>query len=219
MKKTISIFIALVIIFNIVPFNAFAFETAKGTNEDLVALGCQVFPEYADRIISSQNASTFDVSTRQNLRIAFQETRNISENSQLTYIELTNGEVLFANSHYTVVPDLTYQESGTGGVNVYKYDFKITRLSSIGEFNLNNFTYRVYPSAYDTIISKGSLDYRACTPTQLYYDSQETASIPARLAYRIMFEFGNSGEHTFQCDFFIRIRNNNLSYEIVDYEA
>lgn len=220
MKKILSVLFACLLIISLLPTRTFAADVKNPTIESLINLGCETFPEYSEKIIASSSIKASRSTSDEKLRIVVQETRSISDNQELTYIELSNREVLLANNHYTVDADQTSQETGTSGVVTYTYNFSITRLSSAGTFALNNFRYKIYPNNYDSIVSPGIVSTNpGCTATRDVYTQYETASKPAQVSYGMVFVLGQSGTDAFQGDFIIKVQNNRMSYSVVDYEA
>lgn len=58
MKKITAFLLALIILANNLPVNGFAARTNTTEHDDLIALACEIFPEFASDILYAENAQT-----------------------------------------------------------------------------------------------------------------------------------------------------------------
>lgn len=84
MKKLISVCLSLVILFTLFPINGFAAENTQSEYDQLIALACDVFPEYATAIHNSVNTPYINSRSIGNPTVISQETRRLSDTEALT---------------------------------------------------------------------------------------------------------------------------------------
>ena len=110
MKKSISTVVALILILSMIPLRVFASDLSDSENDELIALACDIFPEYAykiqnppslDQLFSATSARSID----DGFKIVLRETRNVSDSRQITYQEYANGAYSLTSltTAYTIV--------------------------------------------------------------------------------------------------------------------
>lgn len=184
MRKLISIVLTILILLTM-PLNAFAAEnTSTRIHDELIQLGCDVFPEYAAKILNynyeGKSNSTF--SSKNDLII--QETRNITDNATLTYSEFSNNLVVLTNVTYSksVIGHSSEWISGT----LYRFNcgVRVTCNYSSNVFVASNIIYEDSNETYATITSTGELsDSTADSSAFWTCEPNETAYSPAYTSY------------------------------------
>ena len=138
MKKLISVCLALVLLLTTIPFSAFAVDETASESAEIVALACEVFPEYADRINNTPHHSAMARTVEPKTIIA-DETRFAGDSSYLNYKEYSDGTIL-----------LTQVRNNDG--DDFKYDLTTNSYSTGAGATTANITVKAY---YDGTYSAG----------------------------------------------------------------
>lgn len=174
MKKLISLCLAVIMIFAILPVSAFAAESDNFESYDYqVALAKQVFPEYRDKL-EGKGVATYASMPGTKPCIAVRETRPVDGNTSMTYTEYDNGLVTLGTARFQKEAD--YEVTGEKVYSSYtEYTADIVATVVEGPiFNATGVKYRIYPSAYDKVMSAGSYSIKGYTSDQFTVTRRET---------------------------------------------
>lgn len=121
MKKLISICLALVMLLTAFPLNAFAAENTESEYDQLMALACEVFPEYASTITAAYSDSLSRARSSADYSVVHSETRNVSDNESMTLALLASGDVFLIDNQTTTtsisIPSQSTTDISNVGVN------------------------------------------------------------------------------------------------------
>lgn len=159
MKKVLSLTLALIMLLTTFPVYAMAAETGPSDDTDLIALACEVFPEYATLIQQSSRSNAATYSSRSSRDIVFSETRAVNENEQLMITQFSSGEVVIVDQ-VTVSATLEKTDSyasyvGTDIIGYASFDVESTFYS--GTFSLNNVGFIISQSGSGTFRNHGTV--------------------------------------------------------------
>lgn len=223
MKKVLSVFLVATIILTTLPFNVMATEVSSSSHDELIALACEVFPEYTSSILG-ENISAYNLPQYDENEVIFSETRNISETEKLTYTQFASGRGIIISEESTAIEleeTGSSQSSFAGGVD-YTVSYKITPSNDPdddfpGVFTIDNFKYRIIYSTYDLITSPGTANVNNenfCHKSLLTSVYQETPTTDAEISYRLTFlpyrAFGVVNSDAFSVDFTLRVSSDFL---------
>lgn len=176
MKKLFSLFLAVIMIFAILPVSAFADGDSFESYDYQVALAKQIFPEYRDKLEGKSvtaNAGQPRACAEKPI-ITVRETRPVDGNTDMTYTEYDNGLVTLStarfqkNAEYEVTDEKVYS-------SYTEYTADIVAIVVEGPiFNATGVKYRIYPSAYDKVMSAGSYSIKGYTSDQFTVTRRET---------------------------------------------
>ena len=94
MKKFISLCLAILMIFALLPVSAFAESDSFESYDYQIALAKQIFPEYRDKLEGKTSAYASKPRTRsEEIHVAIQKTRPVDDDTVMTYTEYDNGLV------------------------------------------------------------------------------------------------------------------------------
>lgn len=197
MRKLISVVMATLILFTM-PLNAFAAEDhSTYTHEELIQLGCDVFPEYADKILHS-NCNGSSISTFSNRKeLLFEETRKVSEDVVLTYTEYSNNMVFLTSAtYYSNKIDHT-MEWVSGTLYRYNVGLQATSNSSSDVFLASNITFQESNETHATITSRGELSDSSTSDNEFSsWRQNETNSLSAYTSYNATFHLNDGSNET-----------------------
>ena len=198
MKRFLSILVAVVMLLTTVPFAAMAATDEADEHDRLIALACEVFPEYASDI-RNENASidTYSYSNEPD-SIVYQYTRPVSDTETLTIAKTARGQVVVVEADdpmrltYTLAP--VNSSSGITGT----VSFTITSTQGSGTFKLSNIGFKIFYNSSDYFTSYGtvsidngyytiSANRSSATSIRINYDMSFVAPNPA---YNLLFKFG-----------------------------
>lgn len=202
MKKYLSVILSIVLIFTVLPNSVYAENplttntcVERMTKDDVVALACEAFPEYAADIrdgytLSNSGTSTYGLSRE---TVEVNETRALSDTKSVTYQKLSNGVELLsvADISVTTSVDWNYESASEGVVSShYDVDLIVTCNVSEGYVVIGDIEYTIMHSDYDSISSAGAVNGDMVDADGSLYslNRYETASGPARATYLLIFE-------------------------------
>lgn len=207
MKKLLSACFAVILILTMLPLNAMAAEESTSEYDELMALACEVFPEYASAIRGA-NTNTYALSrSTDNDEVVFSETRSISDTESLNLTQLASGNVIVLVSKSQDSVSITVPSSSTSDITTVGVagtaSFKVAATAASGyTFVLSNvsFTIYYYGSCYFT-------NYGSVTQSSVYsYTLKKQSS--SEIIYGINF----TAQHFTQLDLYF---SNNQLYAVV----
>lgn len=198
MKRFLSILVAVVMLLTTVPFAAMAATDEADEHDRLIALACEVFPEYASDI-RNENASidTYSYSNEPD-SIVYQYTRPVSDTETLTIAKTARGQVVVVEAddpmRLTYTLDPVNSSSGITGT----VSFTITSTQGSGTFKLSNIGFRIFYNSNDYFTSYGtesvSHGYYTVRPNRTSATSTRInyaiSFIAPNTAYSLYFQFG-----------------------------
>lgn len=217
MKRVLSILLAAVLLFTVMPFAVFADESDISEHDELVAKACETFPEYSDKISGHLTPSQVQIQSvsGHSSDIVHSESRYVSDNEVLTYTEYDSGIVTLSEARFNA--SFTTDSTDVSGSITYVTATLRGTVSNYGCDNVfiaENFVFAIYAHSYDRIISLGNyyVTNGGGIQTAGMAPQIETASYPATAYYRtILYTYGRAfnGMYTFQ------LRNGvpSVSYE------
>lgn len=138
MKKYISFFLCVVLLFGALPFQVSAAENTS-THDELIALACEAFPEYAD-ILRNPPVAVYAHSSED--KVIFRETRDISDNHNVSIAIYQSGLSVVSDSIYDVkVTDSSGNADGSNYLGTASY--RVTCPGLGGAFELSNVKYKI----------------------------------------------------------------------------
>lgn len=94
MKKYLCTVLAAIMIFTLFPLNGFAAENTPSEYDEVIALACEVFPEYASAIRGECINTNSRTRSSTNDEVVFHETRSISDTESISLSQLASGNVI-----------------------------------------------------------------------------------------------------------------------------
>lgn len=188
MKKLVGLLLVVVMAFGFIPMQANAAQNEKCSGqEELIAVACEAFPEYRDKIISRRGIEGHGRSPDATRELVVTETRYISDNEAIVYSEYSDGLILLTDYTYRYSTTINSQTQ-EGSRTLYDVTIRATSADVANAyFELRNVQFTIYGTAYDRITSVGTYTeygycdvHTRCTPV-LY----ETASTKANIVYRL----------------------------------
>lgn len=217
MKKLISLCLAVIMIFAILPVSAFAAESDNFESYDYqVALAKQVFPEYRDKLEGKSvtaNAGQPRACAEKPI-IAVRETRPVDDDTTMTYTEYDNGLVTLGTARFQKEAD--YEVTGEKAYSSYtEYTAKIVASVLDGpNFTATGVKYRIYPSAYDKVMSVGSYSIPSYSSSQFTVTRRETEKAGTTGFAYASYEFPCPvGISNYGGQVLFKVQNNNASVE------
>ena len=138
MKKYISFFLCVVLLFGALPFQVSAAENTS-THDELIALACEAFQEYAD-ILRNPPVAVYAHSSED--KVIFRETRDISDNHNVSIAIYQSGLSVVSDSIYDVkVTDSSGNADGSNYLGTASY--RVTCPGLGGAFELSNVKYKI----------------------------------------------------------------------------
>lgn len=190
MKKTLSMFLAAVLLFTMLPFNVLAEEDYYSlTREEHLALACEIFPEYADSILGRNTLSTtYSRSVKRDIVVC--ETRDVSEQDKMTYVQYSDGSTLVASSRVQeFTPSMTIVDISGSGSSSYTVDLRVSSYSSSQEFIVKSVKFQLNYNGYDCITNAGNISHSTTINNGAYIaKAWENASGPAYIVYSAEFQ-------------------------------
>lgn len=178
MKKTISILTAVMLILSAyLPMQVSATESNFTDHDQILTVAREVFPEYADKLCedgsSLKNAARSVVTE---IYPVIQETRQVDEQTTMTYTEHNNGIVTLGTLRFSTAPSMITEEyESSGTFERYTVTLIGTVVEGNGDFVANNVVYGIYKTTFDRIIDTGS--YFFDKDLDHIKDSNETTEI------------------------------------------
>lgn len=214
MKKFVLYLIVFVLLLsNLLPFQTFAAAIDNSIHSQHIALGKEIFPEYADKL--DENANTqrrIQNSETSELIIVNQKTRPVDRNTTMTYTEYNNGIVTLGTARFSTNEEINVEDTVYYG-SYTQYTVEI--VASVVEgptFTATGVKYRIYPNAYDQVIDIGSYSIPGYTADQFdtFLRSNETASLFACASYDFPCPVGLS---SYSGEVILKVQRNNATVE------
>lgn len=177
MKKLISICLSLVMLFSLFPIDAFAAENTQSEYDQLIALACEVFPEYASAI-RCENICTYTMPRSSNpMEVIYRETREISDTESMSIALLSGGNAIVIYNNFATTT-YTSNTSDIGSVGVSgTASFKVSMNNAY--FKLNNVEFTIYETGGDYFTDFGTVD--ECT----FYSYEDITLTSTHIEYSI----------------------------------
>lgn len=223
MKKTLSFVLALLILVTAFPFQSFASESDDLDREELIRHACEIFPEYADKILGYAVATHATQTSSEERSVVTSLTRDYSDNQTVAYTEYSDGVILLAEHEYNYTHDVTNLDKTTMSA-AYTVNITATCVSSAGQecngwFSLKGLKFTLISSSYDMITSTGTATFKGdCTAVNTTPFSpimSETANGPAMLRYYLTFRFSVKDTDFLTSTLEVKVGGN--SYKISHY--
>lgn len=193
MRKYLAMLLAAVMLLTMMPLGAAAAETDTSERDELIALACEVFPEYTNKIKNKSIGANLLSRTSGQRELVATETRSVPDGETLIYSEYSDGVVLL--TEYDFGKEVTYVDRQTGaGITTTTVNIKATCSGTSGYFQLTNVVYTLVSSSYDMINDTGSASTTGnCSITKAYSPVlNETASGNAKLVYSLQFRLSSA---------------------------
>ncbi|MDO5401128.1 MAG: hypothetical protein Q4F17_09130 [Eubacteriales bacterium] len=226
MRKILSFALALVLIMTMLPMCVLAAEDAPNERAELIALACEVFPEYAPMILGDISPFSAYCNPNGPADVVYQETRSISNTEEITLARYSNGATIIIEqseiSSHDIIETSANEKVVTNGV-AYTLSYKIAATSDFVEYYpgvlyISNFKATVYDSGYDKINSYGTISVNNSSYCTRYpvvvYSLQETASNAASVHYPFQFHSPGNSSGTFPGSLAITVRNNEITVSL-----
>ena len=187
MKKIMSLLLVFVMVLVIAPVPAHAASsTEKDIRSEVLETACDVFPEYADKIMAQapMTANARSASTTRDLVVS--ESRTASDNRVIVYSEYSDGLVLLADYGYRYTT--TFNDNTIDGNKTY-VDLTVRAFANYfyGYFEMRNVQITIFGPSYDKITNVGTT--YATGDCEMYeLETQilnETASTKATIQYEL----------------------------------
>lgn len=195
MKRLMSFLLVLAVIFVVAPMPVSASQGEKlSGQEELIALACETFPQYENKILSRRGYADNARSIASNRSLVITETKNISDNELVVYSEYSDGMILlsYAQYRYTTTTNSLEQE---GSRTLWNVTVRATSVDVTGAyFELRNVQFTVYATTYDRITNVGTYtEYGRCMMhTQATPVLNETASTKANIVCCLSWNLNDS---------------------------
>ncbi|MBS5667478.1 MAG: hypothetical protein KHX05_07280 [Firmicutes bacterium] len=208
MKRVLSILLAAVLLFTVMPFAVFADESEASERDRLVAQACEVFPEYASMIrgeyVAPQSLPQDGINEK-----LFEEHRDISDTTTMSIVGYMSGDV-YVTKQTTRGYEITYStsnvSSGVTGVRGFvSFDAFCTNVP--GLFKLKDVQFQILYNASDYFMSYGTAIYDGTT-TQVNKDAVVLSA--SRMNYPITFNANAAGSAQVQIDFGVAFLNDKV---------
>lgn len=165
MKKYISILLSFLMLLTMLPLEVFASEDTISEHDELIALACDVFPEYASEIRGEITNYATPASVNPN-EVVFSETRKVSNTQDLGITQFASGQIIVCSSNYDwasiTVPNSSTSDISTVGLTGTA-TFKVTASDSFsGTFTLSNVKYTIYYTGSDYFTNTGTYSTNKC---------------------------------------------------------
>lgn len=222
MRKHLSLLLAAVLLFTMLPFNVLASENTS-EREELLALACEAFPEYADKIMHNPpipTSATRSATQNNTVTLVTTETRNLSDSTRLTYTEYSDGLIFLTETEDKYYKEVTTESYSSSAYAVHA-TISIKGTSNVNQsyFILDNVSYSLYNGSYDEFTNTGTMSTTPYVTVCQYYPSiraKETASDSALIAYRFNWLNPNDPSDFRNSLLTITIQNNNVTISHVD---
>lgn len=218
MRKLLSVLLAVIMLLSLsVP--ALASETSSDRAE-LIELACDVFPEYEDKILSSNSSASTYSRTQAEPVLIVNESRAVSESETLLYTEYSDGTVLLTDWEVTAKsPTVTIEDrySSSFAVN-YTVTLKATCTSVTGYYKLQNVKFSLINSAYDEITDTGTeVLNEGCTNSSISCKPIESTT-PANISCDLIFRYADYASCIVQTKLKLNVSNDSysVSHERID---
>lgn len=209
MRKFISICMVAIIVCTLFPASILAQEADRDEQTQLLALACEVFPEYAS-IIRGENAVGYNLPDSDNFNeVVFTETRDISETENLSITQLASGDVIVLNAYYdyTNLEKTDSSISNVGTDTIGYASFKATCTGVSGLFQYKNVGFIITQGGSGNFTSYGTVSTSGAIEIGEY--SVNTTNIN----YNLTFNAAAAGSKRLFLDFTLYFSNSKLIAE------
>lgn len=191
--RYLVLFICIILFTVYFPFKCYAIVPPEDTapitvvnlsKEDIIKIAITAFPEYTDRILSQPTYTEILAALSDpNPELTYSETRTVSDNEEITYLEYSNGTYsLMFNSYQEIT-----SSSNSSGAAVRVVNFWVTYSLSSDVSHVNNFQYQLISGNFDSILSTGYAYAPTLSPMLCNHCLAETANAPAYAEYLCYF--------------------------------
>lgn len=213
MKRIMSLLLVFVMVLVIAPVPAHAASsTENDVQAEMLETACDVFPEYADKIMAQvpMTANARSASTTRDLVVS--ESRNVSDDRVIVYSEYSDGLVLLADYDYRY-QTITNSQDIDGSTTYVDIDIRATSNYFYGYFELQNVQFTIYGRGYDRITNVGSYVVTGDCAINKTYTSvlNETASGKAQIQYRLHWKLNDLPAAVTTSMFLFQVGNNGFT--------
>lgn len=188
-----AVCLTLIMLFNAISLAAFAEEVpledqmlADGelSKAEIVELTALAFPEYEDKIRDNSIPANASVLARTVDTVTFEETRSISDTTDVTYQELSSGATRSLVSYHRSITD-----TPGSGYKDYTMTVWVQHSWSTQTFFVNNFKFRINTgvNVYDKITSTGTMSGDVISKLFNTANKNETAGEEANASWNATF--------------------------------
>ena len=187
MKKVISLCLAALMLMTVLPFSALAANANMSERDQLIALACDTFPEYASKIRGEGLSIDSVLRSTQSRELVIEETRSLSESESISYIEYSDGSVYLLD--YYIIPEYFYVDSSSDSATSTLYTCQINiscNFNSGAYGHITDLKYIISYSGFDQITDVGTPmkgDFNRLEPNTNSNILVETATSDAHISY------------------------------------
>lgn len=196
MKKLIAVCLSLIMVLACFPVYAFAAENTQSEYDQLIALACEVFPEYASAIRCENVCSYTLPRSSDPMAVIHRETREISDSESMSIALLSSGSAIIIYNNFATTT-YTSNTSDIGSVGVSgTASFKVSMNNAY--FKLNNVEFTIYETGSDYFTNFGRVDectfysYDDITLTSTYIEYSIRGTSNATDFFRFKLYFQNN---------------------------
>lgn len=202
--KKMSILFSILFFLGLFPTSVCASET-KLTEETIYQIGAEVFPEYADKILSRSTTETAQTNSYlSGCSVTFSESRSVSENEEITYQEYENGTFSLVLTAETILKS----SSSGSGYRLFTVDITAVHSYLVGAMYINDFTYTIIQGANDQINSFGGTATSTIETELEYARAYEGTVGPATAIYLADYphpNMGSQGDKIARCRVIVQV--------------
>ena len=157
MKRCFCFLFTIILLFTIIPLNAFAYGATPEYNE-LIELACEIFPEYETEIRAESNSHNVRTTSADADEIVYRETRSISDNESLGITVMSSGDIILLKNSLVqaVLTGTTSNSTDITNIGVSgTASFTIAYNGRI--FKLSNVQYTIYYYSSDYFTNYGTV--------------------------------------------------------------
>lgn len=165
-----------------VMYEAADMAVSKVNQLKVEALGAELFPQYAEKDGSvAMCAYTNTLSNGGLGDVVYSETKTVSENEQLTYVEYASGR---ASLLYQKSWSNTSTSTAVSGGTQYRRTLTVTASGCGGSVSVKGLTYTINPTSPDWIDNAGEcIDNSGYTTITRHSMTESGSGAPARITY------------------------------------
>ncbi|MBR1972216.1 MAG: hypothetical protein IKA16_02120 [Oscillospiraceae bacterium] len=188
MKKVLSLTLALFLLLSTFPVYAMAAETDTFDHDELIAMACEVFPEYASTIRGENLANQVQPYSLTAPTLILEETRQYSNSKSITYAEFSDGTASVASHEFYPTQVIIGTESDSSSGTIYRSIIKATSNFNDECFMDSNVKYLIVANGLDRILSYGDFSDSTTHDTEIIGQRPyEEERAPAYVTYRTYF--------------------------------
>ena len=154
MKKILSICTVIMMLLTMLPVNVFACDNTAPTYDELIALACEVFPEYAPAITGNNTSTCTNSRSINQDEVVYRETRQLSSNESLGISLLASGNaiVIYGNTDWISYTASTTDINSIGVAGTATF----TVATQGRSFVLSDVSFTIYDYADDYFTNYGT---------------------------------------------------------------